>query len=114
MSDNQISLLPSPLTVDEVISCFRRRWGFAYDLNLIVREGSLYLQIMWGYLEQQSFPMSEKAFRVHINEVLEIINRLGQADITRTWMENVEPRPRIGRPLTLRLKADERLGEFLV
>ncbi len=105
---------PSPLTVDEVIMSFRCRWGVAYDLQLLVRNNRLYLQIMWGYLEQQSFPMSEETFKEHINEVLEIINRLGQSDFVREWIDRLEARPKIGRALSLELKGDERLEEFLV
>ncbi len=105
---------PKPLTVDEVITCFRCRWGVSYDLRLIARGGHLYFQVMWGYLEQQSFPKTEESYRLDIKHVLEIINRIGQSAFVREWIENVNARPRIGRVLSLQLREDERLKEFLV
>ena len=103
-----------PLSVDEVMGCMQRRWGVVYDLKLIVRKKQIYFQIMWAYLEQQSFPLSEEEYKIHVNEVLEIINRLGQADFVRDWIENVMSKPRIGRALTLQLKTDERFAEFVL
>jgi len=104
----------SPLTVDEVIMRLRHRWGVTYDMQLLIRRNRIYLQLMWAYLEQQSFPMDEEAYRLHLNEVIEIINRIGQADSVREWLLIVGSKPRIGRALSLELKADERLREFLL
>ena len=105
---------PSPLTVNEVITCFRCRWGVTYDIRLFVRQKHVFFQIMWAYLEQQSFPLDEEGYKNHINEVLEIVNRLGQADFVREWISNVESKPRIGRALSLQLRGDDRFDEFLV
>ena len=103
-----------PLLVNEVIACLQERWQVTYDLKLATRGNRLYLQMMWAYLEQQSFPLDEEDFCKHLNEVLEVINRLGQAEIVRRWLRTVEQKPRIGRPVTLWLKADERLKEFVL
>ena len=74
---------PSPLTVDEVIGCLQQRWQASYDLQLVVRRGRLYLHVMWAYLEQQSFPLDENAYREHIAEVIDVVNRLAQAQVVR-------------------------------
>ncbi len=103
-----------PLSVEEVMRLLRIRWGVAYDLQLVLREKRLYLQIMWGYLEQQSFPMDEKGYRSNLNKVLEVINRLDQAHRVREWLVNENDKPRVGRALTLPLKGDERLEEFVL
>ena len=49
-----------PLTVDEVIDLLRERWQASYDMQLVVRRKRMYLQVMWAYLEQQSFPLNEE------------------------------------------------------
>ena len=51
-----------PLSVDEVMACLRQRWRATYDLQLVVRRRRLYLQVMWAYLEQQSFPMDPVSY----------------------------------------------------
>ena len=109
-----ISPTQSPLAVDEIIDCFRLRWHATYDLRLIVRGDCLYLQIMWAFLEQQSFPMNEAEYRENLNDILEIINRLGLASSVREWIHTTPKKPRVGKALTLPLRADERLKEFLI
>ena len=69
---------------------------------------------MWGYLEQQSFPMTKEQYFIHINEIIEIINRIGQAGLVREWINNLSSRPRIGRAISLQLKFDERFKEFVI
>ena len=103
-----------PLVVEEVMDCLRRRWGVTYDLKLLVKGKRVYLQMMWRFLEQQSFPMDEETYKEKLNQTLEIINRGGQSDFVRTWLENVQSKPRLGRAITLPLFMDERLGEFFL
>ena len=111
LSENTSS---TPLTVDEVIACLRCRWGVSYDLRLFSRDGHLYFHIMWGYLEQQSFPKTEEAYRDHLKKILEIINRIGQSGFVREWISNIDSKPRIGKALSLQLRGDVRLREFVL
>ncbi len=97
--------MTEPLKVDEVIS---------YDLQLVVRQKTLYLQVMWAYLEQQSFPMDQESYRLHISQVLEIINREGFASSVREWLLNVNKKPRVGRALTLKLELNKSFNEFVL
>ena len=74
----------------------------------------MYIQMMWGYLEQKSFPLDEDSYKFKLNSILEIVNRVGQAELLRHWLRNVEGKPRLGRALTLPLKLDQRLEEFVL
>ena len=103
-----------PLEVEEVISCLRNRWEVSYDIQLVQRGKRLYLQIMWAYLEQQSFPLDEDAYKAHMKNVLEVINRLGQAASVREWLETTPKKPTVGRPLSHRLEVTEGFGEFVL
>ena len=103
-----------PLEVEEVIRFLRKRWGVTYELKLLVKGKSLYLQIMWGFLEQQSFYLSEKDYRENLGKVLEVLNRLGKASEVRSWLLNLQGKPRLGRALSLPLRGDELFGEFLL
>ena len=103
-----------PLEVEEVVACLRRRWGVTYDLKLLIKRDRIYLQMMWGFLEQQSFPLDENTFRENLNRTLEIINRAGQSDFVRNWLENIQAKPRLGRAITLPLPIDQRMSEFVL
>ena len=117
---DQTSERPSdPLSVEELIGCLRQRWRATYDLQLVVRRQRLYLQVMWAYLEQQSFPMDEVTYRAHIAEVLDVVNRLGLAAEVRRWITTTRDKPRLGKALSLQLQAEgpaaqSLLREFLV
>ena len=119
MLEHPLNSSASPLGVDELISCLRQRWQATYDLQLVVRRNRLYLQVMWAYLEQQSFPMDESSYREHIAEVLDVVNRLGLAAEVRDWLTSTRNKPRLGKALSLPLESrgaegDSLLKEFLV
>ena len=103
-----------PLEVEEVMECLRRRWGVTYDLRLLIKRDRIYLQMMWGFLEQQSFPMDKETFKENLNRTLEIINRAGQSNFVRNWLENVQAKPRLGKAITLALPMDQRMDEFVL
>ena len=112
--NSEDSFTSIPLEVDEVVGCLRRRWGVTYDLKLLIKRDRIYLQMMWGFLEQQSFPLDEQTFRENLNRTLEIINRGGQSEFVRNWLKNVQAKPRIGRAITLPLPMDQRMDEFVL
>ena len=113
--DKPISRNPSqPLEVEEVIGFLQKRWGVTYELKLLVKGKSLFLQIMWGFLEQQSFHLSEEKYREELAKIIDVIHRLDQASEVRVWLLRQESKPRLGRALSLPLRADEGLEEFLL
>ena len=75
---------------------------------------SLYLQIMWGFLEQQSFPLNESDYSENLAYVIEVINRLGKSSEVRDWLLRVKGKPRIGRALSLPLRGGEVFEEFVI
>ena len=103
-----------PLTVDEVVDLLRKRWQASYDMQVVVRRKRMYLQVMWAYLEQQSFPLDEEEYRTHLAQVLDVVNRVGQAGDVRSWLNDTRDRPRLGKALSLQLQGEGRLEEFLV
>ena len=105
----------SPLGGPELIALLRQRWQSSYDLQVVQRRGRLYLQVMWGHLEQQSFPMDAEAYAERIEQVAAALNDLGVADQVRQWLESVRDRPRLGKALSLPLQPDpRRVSEFLL
>ena len=103
-----------PRSVDEVMACLRQRWRATSDLQLVVRRRRLYLQVMWAYLEQQSFPMDLEAYRQHLGEVLDVVNRLGLAGEVRQWLGSTRDKPRLGKALSLPLEATGPEAETLI
>ncbi len=93
----------------------RQRWQVSYDLQLVQRRGRLYLQVMWAYLEQQSFPLSPDEYAGRLEEVAGMLNGMGVAGQVRHWLHTTADKPRLGRAMGLALDLpSDRLGEYLL
>jgi hypothetical protein len=106
---------PPPLTAAEVLAVLRQRWRASYDLQLVQRRRRLYLQVMWAYLEQQSFPLSPEAYHAKLEQLVGLLNGLGVADQVRTWLATTGDKPRLGKAMGLALELPpDRASEFLL
>ncbi len=103
----------NPLQVDEVIHYLIHRWGKKYDFRLFRRGKFLYFQMMWGFLGQESFPLSEDEYKNSLADKIEILNRCGYSEEVREWLKKVNSRPRLGRAVSLQLNLNEKMKEFL-
>ena len=105
----------APLASAEVLAILRRRWQASYDLQLTSRRGRLYLQVMWAYLEQQSFPLDAAGYGAKLEELVGTLNGLGVAAQVRAWLTTTPDRPRLGRAMSLPLELPPgRDSEFLL
>ena len=104
-----------PLSAQEVWDLLQARWQVSYDLQLVQRRGRMYLQVMWAYLEQQSFPLSEDGYRAKLEELVGLLNGLGVAAQVRTWLHTTTDKPRLGKAMGLTLEIPAgRASEFLL
>lgn len=104
-----------PLSREELLELLRSRWQASYDLQLVQRRGRVYLQVMWAYLEQQSFPLSDAEYLERIDALVAGLNGLGVAAQVRGWLGTTRDRPRLGRAMTLALDLPPgRASEFLL
>ncbi|WP_259721226.1 DUF3067 family protein [Synechococcus sp. CS-1328] len=115
MSESGATSRQGPLSVEEVVAILRRRWQASYDLQLVQRRGRLYLQVMWAYLEQQSFPLSADEYADRMEELVGALNGMGVAGQVRSWLSSTNDRPRLGKAMNLALELPpERASEFLL
>ena len=103
----------NPLLVDEVIHYLIHRWGKKYDFRLFRRGKFVYFQMMWGFIGQESFPLSEDEYKKSIADKIENVNRCGYSEEVRQWLMNVNAKPRLGRAVSLQLNVNEKMKEFL-
>ena len=105
----------APLATAEILETLRARWQASYDLQLTSRRGRLYLQVMWAYLEQQSFPLDAEQYAAKLDELVATLNGLGVAAQVREWLTTTTDKPRLGKAMTLPLELPEgRASEFLL
>ena len=105
----------APLAAAEVLQILRQRCQASYDLQLISRRGRLYLQVMWAYLEQQSFPLTAGEYQAKLEDLVGTLNGLGVAEQVRQWLCSTGDKPRLGKAMTLPLELPPgRASEFLL
>ncbi|MEN9217984.1 MAG: DUF3067 family protein [Gloeomargarita sp. DG_2_bins_126] len=100
-------------TPQDLRQLLQHKWGYAYDVQLRRFRHRIYFQVMWRYLEQASFPLSEQEYLAHLQEVLLYLYEWQVVDQVWDWLEQTRERPRLGRAVSLPLSLGQRAGEWL-
>ncbi len=101
------------MTGSDLQALLQEKWGYSYDLQLRRTQGKIFLQVMWRYLEQASFPLSEADYLAHLDQVAVYLNEWGQVDYVRQWISQTRERPRLGKAVSILLPLGERALEWL-
>jgi len=90
------------------------KWGRSYDVQLRRTRGKMFLQVMWKYLEQASFPLTEADYMNHLDAVAAHLQAWGGEEQVRTYIESAKHRPRVGRAVSVPIDLGERASEWLL
>ncbi|WP_353931867.1 DUF3067 family protein [Okeanomitos corallinicola TIOX110] len=90
------------------------KWGFSYDLQFRRTQGKVFLQVMWRYAEQASFPLSETDYQEHIDSIANYLHALGGAVQVQTFITETKERPRLGKAVSIPLDLGDRASEWIV
>ncbi|XRB24926.1 DUF3067 domain-containing protein [Pseudoscourfieldia marina] len=77
------------------------KWGASYDVRINRRRNSLgqlkfYVQVMWKFLEQKSFPLTEDQYDEQLAAVADLVTEWGCAEHLREEIAKTNKRPVIG------------------
>ncbi|MBW4580939.1 MAG: DUF3067 family protein [Tildeniella nuda ZEHNDER 1965/U140] len=90
------------------------KWGRSYDIQLRRTQGKIFFLIMWKYLEQVSFPLTEAEYMEHLNEVAKHLQAWGSVEQVHTSIQQTRDRPRLGKAVSIPLELGERGSEWLL
>ncbi|MGC9504371.1 DUF3067 family protein [Baaleninema sp.] len=90
------------------------KWGCSYDLQLRRTQGKVFVQIMWKYLEQASFPLSAQEYLAHLESIAQYINSLGGTETVRTYIARTRERPRLGKAVSIPIELGARASEWSI
>jgi hypothetical protein len=106
------------MTGAELRHILQDKWGCSYDVQLRrIGEGKnsrVQLQVMWRYLEQASFPMTEQEYLQHLHRVATYLQEWCLVEQFRQFIRQVKARPRLGKPVVMVLDLGDRAVEWLV
>lgn len=102
------------MTGEELHQLLFAKWGRSYDVQLRRVKGKIYVQVMWKYLEQASFPLSEREYFENLNAVANYLNGWGVEPQVRAYVEETRERPRLGKAVSIPLDLGDRASEWIL
>ena len=90
------------------------KWGYSYDVQLRRTPRKLFFQVMWRYLEQASFPMTEADYLQHLEEVVTYLASIGSLVQVTEAIETSRERPRLGKAVSIPVELGARASEWLI
>jgi hypothetical protein len=102
------------MTGEELQQLLLAKWGRSYDIQLRRIKDKIHVQVMWKYLEQASFPLSEQEYREHLQAIANYLNAWGGVAQFQAFISETRERPRLGKAVSLPLDLGERSSEWLI
>ncbi len=102
------------MTGQELHQLLLNKWGHSYDIQLRRIKGRIFVQVMWKYLEQVSFPLSEGEYLDHLSAVANYLNAWGVVAQVQAYLEKTRDRPRLGKAVSIPLDLGERTSEWIL
>jgi len=102
------------MTGDELHQLILAKWGCSFDVQLRQTQGKIFFQVMWKYLEQASFPMSEADYLEHLDQVAQYLVAWGSVTKVVSYIEQTSDRPRLGKAVSVPLDLGDRASEWIL
>ncbi len=88
------------------------KWGRPFDVQLRRTQGKVFVLIMWKYLGQASFPISEQDYIAHLDEIASYIYALGSAEQVQRFIQDTREKPRVGKAVSIPIDLGDRASEW--
>ncbi|MDA0266381.1 MAG: DUF3067 family protein [Cyanobacteria bacterium] len=102
------------MTGSELQALIVDKWGYSFDVQFRRQQDQIFLQVMWRYLEQVSFPLTEVEYLEHLNGIATYLVAWGQAESVRAAIAQTRDRPRLGKAISIPLDLGGRSSEWLL
>ncbi|KAF9624051.1 hypothetical protein IFM89_007749 [Coptis chinensis] len=98
----------------DLATLIRNKYGRSYDVQLIKKEfmgkNLLALNVMWKYMEQRSFPLTEEEYILRLDDVANTLKCWGAVSHIRSSLSKSKERPRMGKAVSIFIDMDESGG----
>jgi Domain of unknown function (DUF3067) len=102
------------MTGNDLHQLLLSKWGRSYDIQMRRTQGKIFVQVMWKYLEQVSFPLSEEDYLAHLETVADYLNAWGVTTQIESYIAQTSDRPRLGKAVSIPVDLGERASEWLL
>lgn len=102
------------MTGQDLHQLILRKWGRSYDVQVRRTQGKIFVQVMWKYLEQASFPLTEAEYLAHLETISSYLEAWGGSVQVQQFIEQTKERPRLGKAVSIPLDLGDRASEWLL
>ncbi len=102
------------MTGAELHQLLLNKWGKSFDIQLRQTKGKIYVQVMWKYLEQASFPLSRDQYFENLNAVANYLNAWNNASFVEAYIHQTKSRPRLGKAVSIPLELGDLASEWIL
>ncbi|HEY9749527.1 MAG TPA: DUF3067 family protein [Allocoleopsis sp.] len=102
------------MTGQDLHQLILRKWGRSYDVQVRRTQGKIFVQVMWKYLEQASFPLTEAEYLAHLETISSYLEAWGGSSQVQQFIEQTKERPRLGKAVSIPLDLGDRASEWLL
>ncbi len=90
------------------------KWGYSFDVQLRRIKDRIFLQIMWRYLEQASFPLSEEDYFANLEAIAQYLQAWGGGEQVQQFIAQTKEKPRLGKAVSISLELGARAAEWFI
>jgi hypothetical protein len=102
------------MTGQDLRQLLLRKWGHSYDIQFRRVRDKIFVLVMWKYLEQASFPLSEAEYLEHLNAVANYLHAWGGVEQVQRFLDQTKERPRLGKAVSIPLELGDRASEWIL
>ena len=102
------------MTGQELHQLLLNKWGCSYDVQLLRIKDKIYFQVMWKYLEQASFPLSETEYSQHLEQIANYLTGWGVITQVQEAILGTKSKPRLGKAVSVPLDLGDRSSEWII
>jgi Domain of unknown function (DUF3067) len=102
------------MTGKELREIIVTKWGYSYDLQIRRTPDRIFLQVMWKYQEQASFPRSEADYLAHLDMIGSYLAGMGSVAQVQKFIATTTEKPRQGKAVSILLNLGNRASEWIV
>jgi hypothetical protein len=102
------------MTGEDLHRLLLEKWGKSYDIQLRRTQGKIFVQVMWRYLEQVSFPLTPEEYQDRLDAVMTYVQGWGAVQQLVNAIQSTRNHPRLGKAVSIPLELGDRASEWML
>jgi hypothetical protein len=102
------------MTGQDLRQLLLNKWERSYDIQIRRTQGKIFIQVMWKYLEQASFPLSEAEYMERLDTIAHYLHAWGGMAQVQEYIQKTRERPRLGKAVSIPIDLGERASEWML